>query len=86
MAYIFDEEIPRAPLRAMTPDERAQYALGFIELVAMPYGRNHDNNRDLETAVNSLVDTIAYACSKQMTQQENLGFHAYIRRLEQYHN
>jgi len=50
----------------------------------MPYRRDY-NNRDLETAVNSLVDAIAYACSKQMTQQENLDFHAYIRRLGQYH-
>jgi hypothetical protein len=66
MASLLDEPIPRAPLRAMTEDERKQYVNGFIDLIAMPYRRDY-NNRDLETAVNSLVDAIAYACSKQMT-------------------
>ena len=84
MASLFDDPILRAPLRAMTEDEREQYVNGFIDLVAVPYLHNY-NNRDLETAVNSVVEAIAYACSKQMTQQENLDFHAYIRRLEQYH-
>ena len=84
MASLFDEPILRAPLRAMTEDERERYVNGLIDLVAMPYRRDH-NNKDLETAVNSLVDAIAYACSKQMTQQEKLDFHAYIAELEQYH-
>lgn len=55
MACIFDEEILRAPLRAMTPDERAQYTLGFIELVAMPYGR-HRESRDLYMAIITVAD------------------------------
>ena len=101
MASLFDEPILRAPLCAMTEDggncvriygrgcRREQYVNGFIDLVAVPYGRNRqlvgDNNKNLDTAVISLADAITYACSKQMTQQENLDFHAYIRRLEQYH-
>jgi hypothetical protein len=80
MASLFDEPILRAPLRAMSEDEREQYVLGFIDLIAMPY-RCDRNNRDLDTAVNTLADAIMYACSKQMTQQENLDFHAYIRKL-----
>jgi hypothetical protein len=80
MNSLFDEPILRAPLRTMSEDEREQYVLGLIDLVAMPYRRDRDN-RDLDTAVNTLADAIMYACSKQMTQQENLDFHAYIRKL-----
>jgi hypothetical protein len=77
MAYIFDEEILRAPLRAMTPDERAQYALSFIELVVMPYGR-HRECRDLYTAIITVADAISYGCSYQMTEQETRDFRAYL--------
>ena len=40
MAYFFDEQKLKAPLSAMTEDEREQYVIGIIDLTAMLYRRN----------------------------------------------
>ena len=89
MASLFDDQKLRASLRAMTEDEREQYVIGFIDLVAMPYRRKRqlvgENNRDLDTAIIGLADVITYTCSYQMTQQETLDFQAYLAKLGQYH-
>jgi hypothetical protein len=90
MAYLFDEQKLRASLSAMTEDEREQHVIGFIKLVTMP--RNHkrllvgENNRDLDTAVISVADVIAYASSYQRSQLETPDFQAYIGKLEHYHD
>ena len=84
MAYIFDEQKARAALGAMTEDEREKYVKGLVKLVTMP--RNHkrlilgENNRDLETAVISVADVIAYAGSYQRSQLESAEFQAYLAK------
>ena len=75
MASLFDEPILRAPLRAMTEDEREQYVNGFID--------HKQRNRNLYAALISLADAITFACSHQMTQQETLGMQAYLAKLGQ---
>ena len=117
MGYIFDEQILKAPLSAMTPDggncvrsnghscRREQCVIGFIDLVAMPHRRKRqlvgrqlvgrqlvgrqlvgrqlvgENNRDLETAIISVADAIAYVRTYQRSQSESLDFQAYLAKL-----
>ena len=85
MAYFFDEQKLRASLSTMTEDEREQYVIGFIDMVAMPYRRKRqlvgENNRDLDTAIISLADAITFACSYQRSQQKALDFQAYLGKL-----
>ena len=82
MVYIFDEQKLRDSLSAMTEDEREKYVIGFIDLMAMPRHRKrqlvNENNRDLDTAVISVADVMAYAYSHQATQQVTLDFQAYV--------
>jgi hypothetical protein len=85
MVYLIDVQKLRASLSAMTEDEREKYVIGFIKLAAMP--RNHkrllvgENNRDLETAVISAADVIAYVSSYQRCQLETPEFQAYLAKL-----
>jgi hypothetical protein len=85
MAYIFDEQKARASLGAMTEDERERFVIGLTKLVTMP--RNHkrlligENNRDLETAVISVADVLAYVSSYKKSLLESLDFQAYVAKL-----
>jgi hypothetical protein len=85
MAYCFDEQKAKAALSAMTEDEREKFVIGFIKSVSMP--RNHkrllvgENNRDLDTAVISVADVIAYVSSYQRSQFEAPEFQAYLEKL-----
>ena len=85
MAYIFDEQKARASLSAMTEDEREKFVIGFIKTVTMP--RNHkrllvgENNKDLDTAVISVADVIAYISSYQRGLLESPDFQAYLTKL-----
>ena len=85
MAYLFDEQKLRASLSAMTEDEREKYVIGFIKLVTMPRRRKRqlvgENNKDLDTAIISVADAIAYVCSYQRGQLEALDFQAYLAKL-----
>ena len=82
---MFDEQKLRASLGAMTEEERENFVIGFIKLVTMPRNRKRliigENNRDLETAVISVADVIAYASSYQRNQLENPDFQAYLEKL-----
>ena len=85
MAFYFDEQKLRASLSAMTEEEREKYVIGFIKLATMP--RNHkrllvgENNRDLETAIISVADVIAYVNSYQRGLLESPDFQAYTGKL-----
>jgi len=85
MAYSFDEQKARSALGAMEEDEREKFVIGFIKSVTMP--RNHkrllvgENNRDLETAVISVADVIAYVSSYQRGLLESTEFQAYLMKL-----
>ena len=85
MAFYFDEQKARASLNAMTEDEREKFVIGFIKSVTMP--RNHkrllvgENNMDLDTAVISVADVIAYVSSYQRDLLESPDFQAYLEKL-----
>jgi len=85
MAYSFDEQKARASLSAMTEEEREKFVIGFIKTVTMP--RNHkrllvgENNKDLDTAVISVADVIAYISSYQRGLLESPDFQAYLTKL-----
>ena len=85
MAYIFDEQKLRDSLGAMTGDERERFVIGLIKLVTMP--RNHkrllvsENNRDLDTAVISVADVIAYVSSYKRSLLESPDFQAYLAKM-----
>ena len=70
------------PLSAMAEEEREQFVIGLIKFVTMP--RNHkrllvgENNRELDTAVISVADVIAYVNSYQRSLLESSDFKAYL--------